>query len=101
MGTRLELQSVLEDLQDDVNVYFQPPPNVQMTYPAVVYNRDYQAATFADNLLYSRKTRYQITVIDADPDSLIPEAVANLPMTTYIRHYTTANLNHDIYYTYF
>lgn len=72
-----------------------------MRYPAIVYNRDFQYAAYADNDLYSRKTRYQVTVIDRDPDSLIPDKVAALPLTRYVRHFTTENLNHDIYDVYF
>ena len=101
MGTRLEFQDVLSALQHGLNVYFQPPPNVTMTYPAIVYNRDLQDTKYADNLLYSRKTRYQVTVIDPDPDSPIPDKVAELPMTRYVRHFTTEGLNHDIYDVYF
>ena len=101
MGTRLELQALLAGLEDGLNVYFQPPTDVLMNYPAIVYNRNYQQAEFADNNPYSRKIRYQITVIDRDPDSPIPDMVAELPMTTYVRHYTTEGLNHDIYYTFF
>jgi hypothetical protein len=101
MGTRLELQVVLEALQDGVAVYFQPPENSGMSYPAIVYNRDFQYAAYADSALYSRKTRYQVTVIDKDPDSPIPDLVAALPLTRMVRHFTTANLNHDIYDVYF
>jgi hypothetical protein len=101
MATRLDLQIVLEALQDGVSVYFQPPPNVTMNYPAIVYNRDYQQVDFADNGPYSRTIRWQVTVIDSDPDSLIPNKVADLPMTRYVRHFTTEGLNHDIYQLYF
>jgi hypothetical protein len=101
MGTRLELQTLLEGLDPSVSVYFQPPPNVQMTYPAIVYNRDFRVAHFADNIPYAQTPRYQITVIDANPDSLIPGKVGELPLTTFNRHYTTAGLNHDIYELYF
>ena len=101
MGTRLELQSLLVDLQSEVNVYFQPPPDIEIVYPAIIYNRNYQSVDFADNSPYTRRIRYQITVIDKDPDSLIPDKVAELPLTTYVRHFTTENLNHDIYYIYF
>jgi hypothetical protein len=72
-----------------------------MLYPAIVYNRDYQVVDFADNLPYSRGIRYQVTVIAPDPDSPVPDLVAQLPMTRYVRHYTTENLNHDIYDVYF
>jgi hypothetical protein len=101
MGTRLELQGVLEDLLGADSVYFQPPTNVTMRYPAIVYNRDYAKVQYADNSPYARRTRYQVTVIDPDPDSLIPDKVAELPLTTYVRHFTTDNLNHDIYDVYF
>lgn len=72
-----------------------------MSYPAIVYNRDFQTVDYADNLPYSRTIRYQITVIDHDPDSLIPDKVAALPLTRYVRHFTTENLNHDIYDLYY
>jgi len=101
VGTRLEFQAVLEGLQNSLSVYFQPPSNIQMIYPAIVYNRDYRTTQFADNNPYHGTTRYQVTVIDADPDSLIPDKVAELPQNTFVRHYTTEGLNHDIYYVYF
>jgi hypothetical protein len=101
MEKRLLLQSLLEGLLGNENVYFQPPENVRMSYPAIVYNRDYQAVFFADNRPYHRRLRYQVTVIDRDPDSLIPDRVAELPLTTLVRHFTLDQLNHDIYDVYF
>lgn len=101
MEKRLLLQSLLEGLLGNENVYFQPPENVRMSYPAIVYNRDYQAVFFADNQPYHRRLRYQVTVIDRDPDSLIPDRVAELPLTTLVRHFTLDQLNHDIYDVYF
>jgi hypothetical protein len=72
-----------------------------MTYPAIVYNRDFEDVKYADNLVYSLKVRWQVTVIDPDPDSLIPDKVGGLPLTSYVRHFTTEGLNHDIYNMYF
>ena len=101
MGTRLEFQTLLEGVLESDNVYFQPPSNVTMRYPAIIYNRDYQWAVFADNVPYSQVRRYQVTVIDPDPDSSIPDKVSELPMTTFVRHFTVDQLNHDIYDVYF
>lgn len=101
MGTRLEFQSVLEGLTDGLNVYFQPPDTVNMVYPAIVYNRDFQVDNHADNIRYGSRIRYQTTIIARDPDSPIPDLVSALPMSKFVRHYTTAGLNHDIYYVYF
>lgn len=56
---------------------------------------------FADNSPYSHKTRYQITVIDRDPDSVIHKKVGALPLSSYDRFYTADNLNHDVYNLFF
>lgn len=98
---RLQLQTILEGLLGSRNVYFQPTDNTHMKYPAIVYNRDYSATQFADNRLYFMKKRYQVTVIDRDPDSDIPDKVEHLPLTTFVRHYVVDGLNHDIYNIYF
>lgn len=101
MGTRLELQTALEATQEGVNVYFQPPDSIKIVYPAIIYNRDYQHDDHADNIRYAYCRRYQVMVIDRDPDSAIPDKVSELPMSKYVRHFTTEGLNHDIYYVYF
>lgn len=101
MGQRLELQTILEALLGTRNVYFQPPANVKMVFPAIVYQRDTTDTRFADNFPYLRTKRYQVTVIDRDPDSGIPDRVAQLPMCSHSRYFTFENLNHDVYDLYF
>lgn len=101
MAQRLELQSLLEDLLGSRNVYFQPPPTLQMSYPCIRYKRDDKFIAHADNRPYRNKTRYQITVIDENPDSDIHENVGKLPTASYDRSYVTDNLNHDVYSLYF
>lgn len=101
MGTRLELQTLLESILATGNVYFQPPETLKMQYPCIVYNRDYAVTKFADNKPYANTKRYIVTVIDRNPDSLIPDKIAELPMCLFVRHLTVNNLNHDIYNIYF
>jgi hypothetical protein len=96
---RLELQSLLETLTP--KVYFQPPQNVKMEYPCIVYSRDYADTTFADDKPYRITKRYSVTVIDQNPDSDIPDKVAALPMCVFNRFFTSDNLNHDVYSLYF
>jgi hypothetical protein len=93
--------TLLEGLHEGVSVYFQPPPNVMMSYPAIVYNRDYLATEFADNKPYANKVRWSVTLIDPDPDSPLNALLASLPLMRYVRHYTHESLNHDIYDVYF
>lgn len=98
---RLQLQLLLESVLGSGNVYFQPPSNVAMQYPCIVYQRDGENAKFADGSPYRRVKRYQVTVIDRDPDSDIPDKVGALPMCTFNRFFVADNLNHDVYQLYF
>ena len=101
-NTRLDLQKVLLDLVGSpIKVYFQPPSTVKMTYPCVVYSRSNATTKSADNIPYLRMKRYQVTVIDADPDSIIPEKIEALPMCTFDRQFTADNLYHDVFSLYF
>lgn len=83
------------------NVYFQPPENIRMSYPAIVYSRNWQTTQFADNSPYASKQRYQVTVIDRDPDSEIPRKIAELPLCQFATHFVKDGLNHDVYNLYF
>jgi len=101
MGTRLQLQTLLESFMDEGHAYFQPKPNVTIEYPAIVYSLDLMDTKFADNKPYNLTDRYQVTVIDRDPDTDIRDKVKALPMCTFRRGFATSGLNHyifDLYY---
>lgn len=101
MAPRLELHTLLTGVLGSTNVYFQPPANVQMNYPCIVYAQDNAKTEFADNTPYSRVKRYQVTVIDRNPDSLIPDDLAQLPLSNLNRIFTKDNLHHYIFNLYF
>lgn len=99
MGLRLDLHHLLETFT--THVYFQPPINVKLEYPCIIYERDSLHTEFADDNPYKHMQRYAITVIDRNPDSIIPSKVAAMPMSVFNRFYTADNLNHDVYSVYF
>ena len=99
MGQRADLHSILLGITG--HVYFQPPPTLVMEYPCIRYERDDLDSTFANNSPYRHLTRYSVTVIDPNPDSDIPMAVANLPMCVFDRFYTAEKLNHDVFKLFF
>jgi len=101
MGTRTALQTLLETLLGSRNVYFQPPPTLQMNYPCIVYNLDDIDTKFADNYPYAIGKRYSLTVIDKDPDSSILDKVIMLQKCIFDRHFVADNLNHNIFILYF
>jgi hypothetical protein len=99
---RLLLESLLESLVgEDGKVYFQPPENMQLVYPCIIYTRFRADTAFADNGPYRYTKRYLVTVIDRNPDSVIPDKVAALPLTLHNRFFAANGLNHDVFYMYF
>lgn len=95
MGLRLDLQTLLLGICE--NVYFQPPESIELAFPCIVYKRDWALTNFAENRPYKHVKRYQVTVIDRNPDSGIPPQIAALPMCVFDRHFTNDDLNHDVY----
>jgi hypothetical protein len=101
MAPRVDLQALLEEVLGSDRVYFQPPNNVVLSYPCIVYKRDSARTKFADNDPYLRYKRYQVTVMDKDPDSAIPDKVAALPRCLFDRFFTAGQLNHDVFNIFF
>lgn len=101
METRLELQTLFENILGSRNVYYQPPESVKMQYPAIVYFRNSIENTHADDSVYSQNISYEIIVIYKDPDSDIPINISKLPMCRFNRRYTSDNLYHDVFTLYY
>ena len=114
---RSGLQTILENIfsifheaDGFQHVYFQPGANITLHYPCVVYKRDGDRPTYADNRKYLDQWSYQLIVIDQDPISsrinvegtkTIIDAISELPKCSYIRHYVVDNLNHDMFKIYY
>lgn len=101
LQNRLQLHELLVDLLGSTNVYFQPPANIAMKFPCIVYQRNGDSPTYADNSTYRNTQRYQVTHIGADPDSDMPDKIAQLPLCSFDRFYEADNLNHDVYSLFF
>lgn len=97
---REHLQQLLEDVPGIKAVYFQPPPNVTMQYPCIVYGRDMGDTRFADNVPYRYLQRYQITLIDRSPDSEALPHIIVFRSCTFSRQFVVDNLNHYIFFLY-
>ena len=99
MAPRPELNDIFKGICE--NVYFQPPANVQMNYPAIVYERDRADFKYADDVPYHVTKKYSVTLMAEDPDESIFEALAALPMCAHERFFVVENLNHDVFSIYF
>ena len=101
MAPRVQLQVALEALLGADSVYFQPPTNVQLQYPCILYMRDGSDAKYADDVPYHLTKRYQVTVIDRNPDSDLPDQVEGLSLCSFDRFFAADNLNHWVFNLFF
>lgn len=95
MGSRIDLQTLLETLLGSENVYYDPPTSLAMKYPAIRYSKSDIQTIFADNTLYYSKKRYEIIVISKKADHPVIDKLLELPYCSFDRHYKSDNLNHD------
>lgn len=101
MNRRVEFQGVLEGILGTRNVYYDPPSNVRMKYPAIVYTRKSIDNLTANDSVYKQDTAYEVTVIDIVPDSRIAYDISLLPKCRHTSHFESENLCHDTFRIYY
>jgi hypothetical protein len=100
--SRLDFHTLLAQVtKSEIPIYYQPPETINMEYPCIVYVRDDIQSDYSNNSRYRNKVRYELTVIDKDPDSPYLEPILSIPYTSYQRHFTSDNLNHDVFEVYY
>lgn len=101
IGPRLELQSLLEELLGSEYVYFQPPSNIRLQFPCIVYKLENIDNNFANNDVYKKDHGYKLTYITRDPDDENIDKISSLPQTRFLNHYVSDGLNHYAYIKYY
>lgn len=100
MASRPDLQTLLEELLGSRNVYFQPPENLRMNYPAIVYSLSNVRKQHADDAAYKLLTAYSVVLIDKDPDTQFLMPILALRYCSFDRFYRADNLNHWVFTLY-
>lgn len=99
---RLQLQSKLEELLGNKNVYYQPPSSKRIDYPAIVYSKGTIRVDHANDSSYRKKVQYTLTVLDRTPDNpVIDKLLQEFSYCSYDRNYKSENLEHDVFTLYF
>ena len=99
---RETLDEEFMDILGNENVYFQPPENVRMSYPAIVYHLSNFNDRHADDQTYISIRSYDVTLIDKRPDSPLIDDIKNrFAYCRYVRHQTIDNLNHEYFTIYY
>ena len=107
MGRRLDLHHTLRDLYEKTTgkysedkVYYQPPSNLRLSFPCIIYKLTEMPPHHADNRLYRIEHMYELTVIDSEPNSLLREEIANLQNCRFVRSFESDNLHHYVFHIY-
>ena len=90
----------LQTLAPGYRIYFQPPSNVKMAYPAIVYELDRIVKKRANNGVYLKTRRYQVKLITKNPDDSMVDVLASMVHSEFERHYTADTLNHFVFNVY-
>lgn len=94
MGSRLELQTLFEEMLGSRNVYYQPPANIKMQYDAIRYSLNGVDTKHADDSKYMMTRRYDVMVIARKPDPEVVDKILQLPLSDLGRPYVAENLYH-------
>lgn len=99
---RPSLSEKLHEIMDPIDgmVYFQPPEDLKLIFPYIVYELEDIQKRSADNGPYSLFDRYQVTFVRHDPDSPVIRQLMGLPHSSFSRHFATSGLNHDVFVIY-
>ena len=102
MASRLNLHEEFCEILGNRNAYFNPPESVKMNYPAIRYVPSRPDFKRANNGIYQNTNCYEVTVIDLNPDSSIPDQLlARFEYCTWNRAYKADNLNHTVFTIYY
>ena len=98
-----DFQEELQNLMgNEVKVYFQPPENLKIKYPCIVFERTNALTDYADNVPYHITKRYTVTLISKTSDNEeYLDKLLQFPMSTYDRQFINDNLIHDVFSIYY
>lgn len=94
---RLNLHAELVGVLGSTNVYFNPPSSINLSYPCIIYRLSNIRTRHANNKPYSLVDIYSITVIDKNPESTFPKAIANMEGCRFDRSFVADNLHHTVF----
>lgn len=100
MNSRLDLHDELLEFLD--KVYFQPPSNIQLQHPCIIYHKSPSFRRHGDDRIYIHQNVYQLTVIETDPDSTVGDDIEKyFQYCSITQRFTQDNLHHTVLRLYF
>ena len=95
------MQTTLEEMLGNENVYYNPPENIKLKYDCIVYSKKEIRTRRANDSVYSKDNCYEGIVIALEPDPEVLDKLLELPYFSLGQFYIASNLYHypfTIYY---
>lgn len=97
---RYEFHEKLCDILGSRNVYYMPGSDITMHYPCIRYEMSAISSKYANNMNYTNRPQYTVTLITDDPDTELRQSLMEFLRVypfRYDRHYMADNLCHDVF----
>lgn len=103
MKTWSDLQAMLQELMgENVKVWYQPPENLKLKYPCIIFGISNALIDYADNNPYQIHKRYTVTLMTKTADNHeMLDKLLNLPLCTFDREFINDDIVHDVFTLYF
>lgn len=101
MAPRTELHEKLCELLGSRNVYYDPPSNIKMKFPAIEYHLARYEPVRADDDLYLLRNRYELTLMEKTPESGTVGELLRLPYCSHDRSFVSDNMHHNTFTIYY
>lgn len=97
---RIELHEKLCELLGSRNCYYNPPEDLKMKYPCIIYKKVQSSRKHADDLNYLLFPGYQIIYITRNPDDELIYQIENFGYCQFDRQYASEGIHHFVYTLY-
>ena len=100
MRTYRDLLHLLQQVVQHNRVYFQPPENLKIGYPAVVFHLSKIEIDRASDVPYKGAKEYSVTLITKDPEPDVIDEILKIPYSSLDATYISDGMNHFVFTVY-
>lgn len=100
MRTYRDLLHSLRQVVKHDQVYFQPPENLKIGYPAVVFHLSKMEIDRASDVPYKGAKEYSVTLITKDPEPDVIDEILKIPYSSLDTTYISDGMNHFVFTVY-
>lgn len=100
MRTYRDLLHLLQQAVQNNRVYFQPPENLKIVYPAVVFHLSKIEIDHASDAPYKGAREYSVTLITKDPEPDVIDEILKIPYSSLDTTYISDGMNHFVFTVY-